>query len=300
VAMRDALRWCKHWATGLASVARLPLLIERSEYLQRELSRAHAAARRVAWQHERRTGLETQTRASFDFQWEHMSTGRALPSDAAFMSQVDERLTQMLQLPREWFRGKRMVDIGCGIGRYSYGLLKLGASVTACDQSEAALKRTAELCSPYAERLALKRIDLLQWNDAADFDAAFCFGVVHHTGNTYLAMENVCRKVARGGRVFFMIYAVPETFPALEEVNTYERIAEETRHLSFDERKDLLERRFGPQGAHGWFDATSPRINDRLTFEEIADVLTELGFDEIRHTVVARNHEIVARRARAV
>ncbi len=68
------------------------------------------------------------------------------------------------------------------------------------------------------------------------------------------------------------------------------------RDLSFDERKARLLQRFGPEKAHGWFDAVSPRINDRLTFEEIHDLLTELGFTGISRTVEARNHHIVAER----
>jgi hypothetical protein len=41
--------------------------------------------------------------------------------------------------------------------------------------------------------------------------------VVRHTGNTYLATENVCRKVRLGGRVFFMVYGVPQALKAFGE-----------------------------------------------------------------------------------
>jgi SAM-dependent methyltransferase len=292
---------------GVAELPRLTELREHVEYLDREISRLSAARRRQRWRAARATPpsalTETapsapvaQTKASFEYQWEHMPAGRALPSDAAFMRGLAQQLPDMVQVPREWFAGKTVVDVGCGIGRYTYGLLALGARVTACDQSDTALRRTAELCRPFADRLSLDRIDLLAWDGDADFDLAFCFGVVHHTGNTYLAMENVCRKVRPGGRVFFMIYAVPQTLAAFREINEYERLADEMRELPFDERRTRLERRFGAEAAHGWFDATSPRINDRLTFEEIHDVLTELGFTRITGRLVARNHYVVAER----
>lgn len=294
--MRSLLRFVKHSLDGLASIRHLGLLREQNEYLAREVGRLAAAERRAAWRSHRQNALGSQTKASFDYQWEHIPTGRALPSDAGFMAGLEPQLLELLRVPREWFAGKRVVDIGCGIGRYSYGLLGLGAAVTACDQSEAALRRTGELCRPFADRLTLKRIDLLEWDEVADYDLAFSFGVVHHTGNTYLAIDNVCRKVRPGGRVFMMIYGVPQTRPAFEEVNTYERIAAEMHGLAFDERKAVLESRFGPDRAHGWFDATSPRINDRLTSEEIHDLLAELGFGNIVPAVVARNHHILAER----
>ena len=294
--MRSLLRWGKHTLLGVINIRQLGRIREQSEYLSREVNRLAAAQRRAAWREGRASTLGAQTKASFDYQWEHMPSGRSLPTDEAFMRGVEAQICQLTQLPREWFAGKRIVDVGCGIGRYSYGLLKLGATVTSCDQSEAALRRTAELCEPFRDRLSLKRIDLLEWSEPGDFDLAWSFGVVHHTGNTYLATENVCRKVRPGGRLFLMIYGVPATRADLAEVNEYERITEEVRGLTFDQRKDLLIARFGPEAAHGWFDAISPRINDRLSFEEIHDLLTELGFAAIRQTAVARDHHIVAER----
>lgn len=281
---------------GLGAVSRLRQFGAHLDYLDREVSRLQAAARREAWLARRASVQASQTRASFDYQWAQLPTGRALPSDSEFMRSVPASLVEMVGQPAGWFAGKRVVDVGCGGGRYTCGLLSLGAEVVACDQSEAALQSTARVCHAFADRLALKRIDLLEWSEPAAFDLAFCYGVVHHTGNTYLAMEHVCRKVRPGGRVFFMIYAPPRSLAALNEINEYEQIAAETRDLSFKARQTLLEQRFGTEAAHGWFDATSPRINDRLTFEEIHDLLTELGFGQIRHATVLRNHHVVADR----
>ena len=294
--MRSVLRWGKHTLLGVMNIRQLGLIREQGDYLSREVNRLAAAQRRAAWRERRASTLGSQTKASFDYQWEHMPAGRALPSDDAFMRGVEAQICRLTQLPREWFAGKRVVDVGCGIGRFSYGLLKLGATVTACDQSEAALRRTAELCEPFRDRLSLKRIDLLEWNERADFDLAWSFGVVHHTGNTYLATENVGLKVAPGGRLFLMIYGVPQAVADLAEINQYERIAAEVRNLSFDERKSLLIARFGADAAHGWFDAISPRINDRLSFEEIHDLLAELGFAAIKLTAAARDHHVIAER----
>ena len=293
----DRLRSLKRWFQGLASLADLPRVAEQADYLQRELERLRAANRlREFSERSRPDGQVSQTKASFDFQWRHMASGKALPTDPAFMATVEDELVRMVGQPKEWFRGKRVVDIGCGIGRYSYGLLRLGAAVTACDQSSAALERTAELCDAFRDRLSLKQVDLLDWDEPADFDLAFSFGVVHHTGNTYRAIENVSRKVGRGGRLFMMIYSVPRDLHAYHDVNQYERIADENRDLSFEDRRVDMIRRFGDDRAHGWFDATSPRINDRLTFEEIQELLALLGFENISGRISLRDHLILADR----
>jgi SAM-dependent methyltransferase len=296
--LNNFLRAARDTVRGLGELSRLRRSREQLEFVTREVARINARLRRDAWHEHRPTRLETQTKASFEFQWQHMPAGAALPTDAAFMREVAGELPAMVGAAREWFAGKRVADIGCGVGRYSYGLLQLGAVVTACDQSEAGLARTGQLCAAFADRLTLMRIDLLEWNEVASFDLAFSYGVVHHTGNTYLAVENVCRKVAVGGRVFFMIYAFPDNAAALEEINLYERLAEQTRDMSFAARKDFVTRRFGEHKAHGWFDAISPRINDRLTFEEIHDLLTELGFGQIEGRRVLRNHYVTAQRLR--
>jgi 2-polyprenyl-3-methyl-5-hydroxy-6-metoxy-1,4-benzoquinol methylase len=234
-----------------------------------------------------------QTGQSFDYQWAEYSSGIAMSDDTAFMSQLQSQICQMTDLPTEWFKGKRVIDIGCGAGRFTYGMLSMGAYVTACDQSDAGLKKTAKLCAEHSDRLTTKQINLLKWDEVGDFDLVFCFGVVHHTGNTYSAIKNAALKVKPGGRLFLMIYGFPENLNAFEELISYEEVRQTVRILSFEEKKKYLIDRFGPYYAHGWFDAVSPQINDLLTFEETADFLTTQGFSRIKRTMPGRNHHLV-------
>jgi 2-polyprenyl-3-methyl-5-hydroxy-6-metoxy-1,4-benzoquinol methylase len=278
------------------SLGQSELVREQCAFVLNELRRINEEARYRAL---RAAGIEAddvQTRASFDWQWNEFSAGVAMPNDEAFMRTVRERLCGMTGFPASWFAGKRVADVGCGAGRWSYGLLELGAQVTSFDQSEWALKRTAELCRPHAARHATQRINLLDWDAAGAFDLVFCFGVVHHTGNTYQAIANVARKAAPGGRVFLMVYGFPETLEDFKELNHYEDLRREMRLLDFPQRKQLLIERFGEHLAHGYFDAVSPRVNDLLTFEEIAELLGRLGLRGARRTVSNRNHHVIADR----
>lgn len=241
--------------------------------------------------------VQVQTRSSFEYQWDKFHTGIAMSDDGKFMSQIQSQICQMTNLPAEWFEGKKVIDIGCGAGRFTHGLLSLGATVTAVDQSAAGLRRTAKLCQEFSSRLSTRQENLLEWDEEAQFDLVFSFGVVHHTGNTYLAIRNVARKVKPGGRLFLMIYGFPEDQSGFAEINSYENVRQKIRQLPFDQKKEALIEQFGPYLAHGWFDATSPRINDLLTFAEIVDLLAMLGFQNVKRTLQHRNHHLVADRA---
>jgi 2-polyprenyl-3-methyl-5-hydroxy-6-metoxy-1,4-benzoquinol methylase len=237
---------------------------------------------------------QVQTRSSFDYQWDKFHTGVAMSDDDKFMGQIRSQICKMTDFPAEWFQGKQVIDIGCGSGRFTYGLLSLGATVTAVDQSAAGLRRTTELCQEFSSRLSTRQENILEWDEETQFDLVFNFGVVHHTGNTYLAMWNVAHKVKPGGRLFLMIYGFPEDQSGFAEINSYEDVRQKIRQLPFDQKKEALIEQFGPYLAHGWFDATSPRINDLLTFPEIVDLLTTLGFQNVRLTLQHRNHHLIA------
>jgi len=271
------------------------LLLEQNRFILYELRRINEAIRYQLLGDNSFTQADTlQTKASFDYQWHHLPGGIAMPDDQGFMGKVETMICEMTGLSPEWFTGKQVVDVGCGPGRFTYGLLSLGAFVTACDQSAWALERTSHLCARFTDRLSTQPINLLEWDDIAAYDLAFCFGVVHHTGNTYLAIRNVARKIKQGGKLFLMVYGFPETLSDYKEVNSYEGLRQELRSLPFEEKKKILIERFGPTLAHGWFDAISPRINDLLTFEEIAELLARLGFKNIKRTIESRNHHIIA------
>lgn len=275
-------------------IKRIRILERQNQFMLFELRRANEAFRNHLLNDPAFGEMDKlQTTQSFDYQWAEYSSGVAMPNDTSFMGQIQSQICQMTDLPADWFKNKRIVDIGCGAGRFTYGMLSMGASVTACDQSDAGLSKTAKLCAEYSDYLTTKKIDLLKWDEVGDFDLVFCFGVVHHTGNTYSAIKNTALKVKPGGRLFLMIYGFPETLDAFEELISYEEVRQVVRTLSFEEKKKYLIDRFGPYYAHGWFDAVSPQINDLLTFEEIADLLATQGFSNIKRTMFGRNHHLV-------
>ncbi len=239
-----------------------------------------------------------QTKDSFDYQWEHIQEGVFLPSDIHFITHVQETICEYLGgIDSSSLNGKKVADVGCGLGRFTYGFLQMGCEVTAMDQSEHGLEDVKELCKEYSDKLTIKKIDLLDSNDKAfdeQYDIVWCYGVVHHTGKTYVAMDNVCRMVKPGGLVFMMIYGFPENPVRFDELRRYEQMRFETRNMSNEEKVEYLKKRFPENLVHGYFDAISPQINDILSFGEIVRFMTLEGFSNVVKTVNNDNIHFIA------
>jgi SAM-dependent methyltransferase len=229
-----------------------------------------------------------QTLSSFDWQWAHLASGDFMPGDPWFDRHAATILARELcAIEPAWFRDKSVLDAGCGQGRWSRALLELGARVTAVDFSEAGLARTREVCTEHG-RLTTRRVDLLDVPDdlaKERFDLVFSFGVLHHTGNTWLALDNVARLVAPNGALFLYLYG--STSWDTTERDRIERTRRELEPLAFEEKIAELRRRYPGQDPHQLFDLLSPVINDRVSFHDVADRLRRHGFQDVERTIAS-------------
>jgi 2-polyprenyl-3-methyl-5-hydroxy-6-metoxy-1,4-benzoquinol methylase len=108
--------------------------------------------------------------------------------------------------------GRRMLDIGSGSGLSSVAALRLGASVVAFDFDEQSVQCTRELVGRFGAsdcEFSLSRGSTLDhefMSSLGTFDIVYSWGVLHHTGDMWTAIDLAARAVAPGGTFALAIY----------------------------------------------------------------------------------------------
>jgi 2-polyprenyl-3-methyl-5-hydroxy-6-metoxy-1,4-benzoquinol methylase len=275
-------------------------------YLINEVTRLSALLRYVSAPIIHGLPYAQQTRESFDFQWEKLPKGRWNLENAKFREEAPGYVCRFTGLPAHWFKDKKVIDVGCGGGRYSWALCRMGAEVLSIDQSEYGLDRTRKACESFPNH-RIMRVNLLEKVDIPEtFDLVWCFGVLHHTGDTYGTFKKIVPLVKPGGYLFLMLYGEPRRGITDDymAVNEYDHWRRKTRNMTFDERLQAVRRgmrkkeflAWGDEYIEGYFDAISPTINDLYSWEEVEGWLLLQNFEEIKRTAENRNHHVIARK----
>jgi len=149
----------------------------------------------------------TTTIQSFDFQWHNLTEGPYLLSDRNWRENVPEYIVDELQTSRQEISGKSVLDCGCGNGRWSYGFEKLGCSVYGFDISHSGIEYAREhVAGRFDVGDILDVESLLRLYEGKSFDMVWCWGVLHHTGDSKRAFDNIAHFVKPGGILHVYVY----------------------------------------------------------------------------------------------
>jgi 2-polyprenyl-3-methyl-5-hydroxy-6-metoxy-1,4-benzoquinol methylase len=131
--------------------------------------------------------------------------------DEARIADAEKSLREMLGITS--LQGRSFLDIGCGSGLFSLAARRLGAEVHSFDFDPQSVACAQELKRRYFSedsRWCVEEGSVLdsQYVDRlGQFDVVYSWGVLHHTGSMWVAIENAISRVANsGGTLYIAIY----------------------------------------------------------------------------------------------
>lgn len=135
--------------------------------------------------------------ASFGRQWNKYEVAHDDEDRATFQAKTGVTLPEL--------QGLKVLDAGCGGGRYSKVCGEAGATVIGADHS-GAVSKAKKLCSHLAN-VSFLQADLKQLPlEPASFDFVFSIGVMHHDADTRSVFDAVAKLVKPGGRYSVWLY----------------------------------------------------------------------------------------------
>lgn len=233
--------------------------------------------------------LRKQTLRNYDYSWERLKGDPDMRSEF-WRNNVAEFLPrQELCISPEWFPGRKVLDAGCGGGRWTYGLQKLGCEVTAFDASAAAVDFVSSNIAAGNTRVYQANVfDLPAEVTDQHYDLVFSWGVLHHTGDTFRALSTIAPLVKPDGVLYIYLYgkrswgrlksllvktsrAVLLPFPPGVKFAFFRALLGEYKAgLAMDVLGSTIAHRYAQEEVDGWL--------DQLGFER---VVRTIGTDEI-------------------
>lgn len=141
------------------------------------------------------------------------STASAAPGTPEFFAQVERERYRLEPYIREFaeferWRGRRVLEVGVGLGTDFIGFVRAGADAVGIDLTEAAVAAVRERLRQ-EELVAEVRTgdaESLPFEDDS-FDLVYSYGVLHHTPDTSRAISEIRRVVRPDGEARIMLYS---------------------------------------------------------------------------------------------
>jgi 2-polyprenyl-3-methyl-5-hydroxy-6-metoxy-1,4-benzoquinol methylase len=122
---------------------------------------------------------------------------------------VEPHIPLFADFPR--WAGKRVLEVGCGIGTDTINFARAGADVTAVDLSDRSLDLAAQRAEAFnlADRVRFVRADaerLTEFLEPSEFDLVYSFGVIHHSPHPERIIQQLREFVTPKSLLKLMVY----------------------------------------------------------------------------------------------
>lgn len=104
------------------------------------------------------------------------------------------------------YKGKRVLEIGCGAGYDAYMFCKQGAEYTGIDIVPENIERTKKHLSFYNLQATILEMDAEHLAFSKKFDLIYSFGVLHHIPNIDGALQSIKNNLADDGEIWIAVY----------------------------------------------------------------------------------------------
>jgi len=112
----------------------------------------------------------------------------------------------------ERWKGKKVLEVGCGIGTDTINFARVGALVTAVDLSDESLKLAKQRARVFGleENITFYQAnaeELTSFVPVGSYDLIYSFGVLHHTPNPSNAIVQIKKYMTSASELRIMLYA---------------------------------------------------------------------------------------------
>jgi 2-polyprenyl-3-methyl-5-hydroxy-6-metoxy-1,4-benzoquinol methylase len=110
-------------------------------------------------------------------------------------------------IPFDQLKGKRVLEIGCGLGAHAELLSEAECNLTCIDLTEKGVANTRKRLNLRGLHADVRQMDAehMDFPDG-EFDFVWSWGVIHHSADTERIVRNVSRVLKPGGEFRLMVY----------------------------------------------------------------------------------------------
>ena len=200
---------------------------------------------------------------------------------------IQERFKNFSSFNNNFFKNKKIIDVGCGGGRYSNALKLLKAkTVIGVDYSDDGIKTAKK--NYKLKNLSFKKQDVLNLKFQKDsFDIVFCNGVLHHTSDLNKGIKELHRVCKKGGYIYLYLYGTGGLYwDARKKMNKI------MKKIPQNYSQNILDSIGMPSNRFIFMDNWYVPIEKQCSHKQIYKILNKLGVQKIEKMVKGRKTDL--------